>query len=85
MSDYIAFESERLMSKQLKNQLQSEFWQDLIDRCIHKHGYADIFLVKARGGGFKMTFFTPMEESKWNVNVVMKNPLKKNYAYIVGF
>ena len=63
MSDYIAFESERLMSKQLKNQLQSEFWQDLIDRCIHKHGYADIFLVKARGGGFKMTFFKPMEES----------------------
>jgi len=62
--DYIAFESERLMSKQLKNQLQSEFWQDLIARSIRKHGYADLFLVKARGGGFKMTFFKPTEESK---------------------
>ena len=58
--DYI---QKGLMSKQLKNQLQSEFWQDIIDRCIHKHGYADVFLVKARGGGFKMTFFKPMEES----------------------
>ena len=59
--DYI---QKGLMSKQLKSQLQSEFWQDIIDRCSHKHGYADIFMVKARGGGFKMTFFKPMEESE---------------------
>ena len=62
--DYIAFKSEKLMSKQLKSQLQSEFWQDVIARCIHKHGYADVFLVKARGGGFKMSLYKPKEESK---------------------
>mgnify|MGYP000975619170 CR=1 FL=1 len=51
-----------MMSKQLKSQLQAEFWQDVIARCIHKHGYADVFLVKARGGGFKMSLYKPKEE-----------------------
>jgi hypothetical protein len=53
-----------MKSKQLKSQLQSGFWQDVIARCIHKHGYADVFLVKARGGGFKMSLYKPKEELK---------------------
>ena len=52
-----------MTSKQLKSQLQSEFWQDVIARCIHKHGYADVFLVKARGGGFKMSLYEPTRGS----------------------